>query len=83
MKAWSASAAATLTTAFTITTWPSTCPARSSFFRPSSMEHTVAPPTATIMHSAMIRLKSGKFTARPEMASGPTPCPMKMPAMIL
>ena len=47
------------------------------------MEHTVAPPTATIMHSAMIRLKSGKFTARPEMASGPTPCPMKMPAMIL
>ena len=57
-------------------TCPMTRAAPSVFLRPSSMEQTVEPPTATKRQMAMIRFISGKVTARPEMARGPTPCPI-------
>ena len=47
------------------------------------MEMSVAAPTPTSEPKAAARFISGKVTARPEMASGPTPWPMKMLSTML
>ena len=41
------------------------------------------PPTPTSEPKAAARFISGKVSARPEMASGPTPWPMKMLSTML
>ncbi|OPZ71615.1 MAG: hypothetical protein BWY83_01067 [bacterium ADurb.Bin478] len=43
----------------------------------------MAAPTPTSAPKAAARFIKGKVMARPEMASAPTPWPMKMPSVIL
>ena len=47
------------------------------------MELMEAPPTPTSITRAKVRFMTGKVIARPEIARGPTPCPMKMLSMML
>ena len=47
------------------------------------MEIRVDAPTPTIAPNAAPKFMNGKVMASPEMAKGPTPCPMKMLSTIL
>ncbi len=47
------------------------------------MELIVAPPTAINVQNPITRFISGNVMARPDMAKGPTPWPMKMLSTIL
>ena len=44
---------------------------------------TVLAPTPTMAPRAALRFMKGNVVARPLMASGPTPCPMKMRSTLL
>ena len=52
-------------------------------FCPRRIDEIVAPPTPTRVQNAISRFISGKVMASPEMASAPTPCPIKILSMIL
>ena len=47
------------------------------------MDEMVEPPAETRLQKAAVRFISGKVMARPAMAMGPTPWPMKMLSMML
>ena len=50
---------------------------------PSRMEQMDAPPMPTSKTSAKVRFMTGNVIARPEMANGPTPCPIKILSMMV
>jgi hypothetical protein len=47
------------------------------------MELIVAPPVAMRVQNAITKFISGKVMAKPEIAIGPTPCPMNILSIIL
>ena len=57
--------------------------ALSTLFCPRKIEEMVEPPAAMSTQKATTRFISGKVMARPEIAIGPTPRPMKMESTIL
>ena len=48
-----------------------------------AIELIVAPPIPTKVEKAIIRFIKGKVIANPDMANGPTPCPIKTLSIIL
>lgn len=69
-------------TAFSITVnsseFPSIFSEVSLSLFPRLMEMRAAAPAPTSMPSEEVRFITGKVMARPEIASAPTPCPMKI-----
>ena len=61
---------------FRLTTLLSTLLHALYFFLPRNTERMVAAPAPTRVPNAVDRFMSGKVTASPDMAIGPTPCPI-------
>ena len=64
-------------------TFPKICSAPCVSFCPKRIDESVAPPTPTSVQKAISRFISGKVMANPEMASAPTPCPIKILSIML
>ena len=61
---------------FKLTTLLSTLLQALYFFLPRNTDRIVAAPAPTKVPNAVDRFINGKVTASPDMANGPTPCPI-------